>query len=260
MIIKENPFTILVNGQEIVTLLCSPYKLEYLAAGFLLSEGLIRDSTLIKNVILGKNGHYADIELDKDFQVTQDFFQKRIISSGCGRGSSFNNPEDCKPLNSNIRITHKQVADLMKRFQEKSALFKKTGGVHSAALCNQNKIEIFAEDIGRHNAIDKIFGECFFKKIDTREKIILTTGRVSSEILIKIAKRAIPILISRSAPTDLAVGLAEGMNVTLVGFARGKRMNIYSHDVRIIQEEKNGECVASPIGDGSNTLKKNVIL
>ncbi|MFH1352904.1 MAG: formate dehydrogenase accessory sulfurtransferase FdhD, partial [bacterium] len=178
LIIKEIPFTILVNGQEIVTLLCSPYKLEYLAAGFLLSEGLIRDSAPIKNVILGKNGHYVDIELDKDFQVAQDFFQKRIIGSGCGRGSSFYNLqdiEDCKPLNSNIRITHKQVADLMKRFQEKSALFKKTGGVHSAALCNQNKIEIFAEDIGRHNAIDKIFGECFFKKIAPREKIILTT-------------------------------------------------------------------------------------
>lgn len=235
-IVKEIPFTILVNGQEIVTLLCSPDKLEYLAVGFLLSEGLIKSDTQIKSVNLGKDGHYANVELDGDFQVPQDFFRKRLISSGCGRGSSFYNPRDAldyEPINSDIQISYKQVTDLMRQFQEKSSLFKKTGGVHSAALCNLGEIEIFTEDIGRHNAIDKIFGQCLLKGISTEDKVILTSGRISSEILIKVAKGKIPIIISRAAPTDLAVGLAEKMRVTLIGFVRGKRMNIYTHSLRI---------------------------
>lgn len=235
-IVKEIPFTILVNGQEIVTLLCSPDKLEYLAVGFLLSEGLIKSDTQIKSVNLGKDGHYANVELDGDFQVPQDFFRKRLISSGCGRGSSFYNPRDAldyEPINSDIQISYKQVTDSMRQFQEKSSLFKKTGGVHSAALCNLGKIEIFTEDIGRHNAIDKIFGQCLLKGISTEDKVILTSGRISSEILIKVAKGKIPIIISRAAPTDLAVGLAEKMRVTLIGFVRGKRMNIYTHSLRI---------------------------
>jgi len=235
-IVKEIPFTILVNGQEIVTLLCSPDKLEYLAVGFLLSEGLIKSDTQIKSVNLGKDGHYANVELDGDFQVPQDFFQKRLISSGCGRGSSFYNPRDAldyEPINSDIQISYKQVTDLMRQFQEKSSLFKKTGGVHSAALCNLGEIEIFTEDIGRHNAIDKIFGQCLLKGISTEDKVILTSGRISSEILIKVAKGKIPIIISRAAPTDLAVGLAEKMRVTLIGFVRGKRMNIYTHSLRM---------------------------
>lgn len=235
-IVKEIPFTILVNGQEIVTLLCSPDKLEYLAVGFLLSEGLIKSDTQIKSVNLGKDGHYANVELDGDFQVPQDFFRKRLISSGCGRGSSFYNPRDAldyEPINSDIQISYKQVTDLMRQFQEKSSLFKKTGGVHSAALSDLGEIEIFTEDIGRHNAIDKIFGQCLLKGISTEDKVILTSGRISSEILIKVAKGKIPIIISRAAPTDLAVGLAEKMRVTLIGFVRGKRMNIYTHSLRI---------------------------
>ena len=237
LIVKEIPFTILVNGQEIVTLLCSPDKLEYLAVGFLLSEGLIKSDTQIKSVNIGKDGHYANVELGGDFQVPQDFFQRRLISSGCGRGSSFYNPRDtlnCEPINSDIQIKYKQIIDLMKEFQEKSSLFKKTGGVHSAALCNLGEIEIFTEDIGRHNAIDKIFGECLLKGIPTEGKVILTSGRISSEILIKTAKGKIPIIISRAAPTDLAVDLAEKLNLTLIGFVRGKRMNIYTHNYRIV--------------------------
>lgn len=237
LVIKEIPFSILVNGQEIVTLLCSPDKLEYLALGFLLSEGLIKTHTTIKGINIGKDGNYANIELNEDFQIQQGFFQKRLISSGCGRGAYFYNPEDiddCNPIESDIRLSYNIIFDLMKEFQERSELFKKTGGVHSSALCNLNKIEIFAEDIGRHNAVDKIFGECFLKGISTKDKIILTSGRISSEILIKVVKQKVPIIISRAAPTDLTVGLAEKMKVTLIGFVRGKRMNIYTHSFRVL--------------------------
>ena len=122
----------------------------------------------------------------------------------------------------------------MKKLEEKSLTFKNTGGVHSCALCSQESIEVLAEDIGRHNAVDKVFGECFMRGIFTQNKAILTSGRVSSEILIKVAKRKIPIIASHSAPTNLAVDLAERLNITLIGFVRGKRINIYTHNYRVI--------------------------
>jgi len=103
------------------------------------------------------------------------------------------------------------------------------GGVHSCALCSQDEIIIFEEDIGRHNALDKILGRALLQDIDLSDKIILTSGRISSEILIKVGKRAIPVLISRAAPTNLAIEMARELNITLIGFARGEKLNIYSN-------------------------------
>ena len=114
LVIREIPFSILVNGKEIVTLLCSPGKLDYLAVGFLLSEGLIKNNSIIKGINVGKDGHYANVDLDEDFQIPQGFFQKRLISSGCGRGASFYNPEDiedCKPIESDIRLSYNLIFD-----------------------------------------------------------------------------------------------------------------------------------------------------
>jgi len=114
-----------------------------------------------------------------------------------------------------------------------SRVFKATGGVHSAALCDTQNILVFSEDIGRHNAIDKIFGECILEDIPTDEHLIITSGRVSSEILLKVAKRSIPILISKSAPTNLGVRLADDLGITLIGFVRGERMNVYTNKWRV---------------------------
>ncbi len=141
-----------------------------------------------------------------------------MIGSGCsGTVTIYRDidAQDCAPVKSQVKYSHKEIVNLMKKLEEKSLTFKDTGGVHSCALGNQKGIEVFAEDIGRHNAVDKVFGECLMKGISTQDKAILTSGRVSSEILIKVAKRRIPIIASHSAPTDLAVGLAEKLNLTL---------------------------------------------
>ena len=114
-----------------------------------------------------------------------------------------------------------------------SKLFKSTGGAHAAALCDSDRLLVFKEDIGRHNAVDKAFGECLTNGIETEGKLLLTSGRISSEILLKSVKRGIAILASRSAPTSLAVQFAEKAGLTLVGFVRGKRMNVYSNAQRI---------------------------
>ncbi len=240
---RESPLTIILNNRELVTLLCSPADLNYLAIGFLSSEGLIKNKDDIKKITVDDQRGIARVETTEDKESTDEVVFKRFITSGCGRGASFYSAADVQEqmkVESRIDIAAYEVLTLMKEFQHRSQIFKATGGVHSAALCNTRDIFVFAEDIGRHNAIDKIFGRCLLEDILTDDHIIITSGRISSEILLKVARRNIPIIISKSAPTDLGTKLASDLNVTLVGFVRGKRMNIYANDWRVITDGKQG--------------------
>ena len=117
--------------------------------------------------------------------------------------------------------------------QEKAELFRITGGIHSAALCTPEGVVYFCEDIGRHNAVDKIIGLCLKNSVTIEDKILVTSGRISSEILVKTAKLGIPILISRAAPTTLSIELADKLGITLIGFVRGRRFNVYCHTDRV---------------------------
>jgi FdhD protein len=233
-VVREFPLTITLNDRELVTLLCSPTGLDYLAIGFLLSEGFLKSRDEINKLIVDDRRGVVRVETNQE--LAHDPLFKRLITSGCGRGASFYDASDAvnwEKLESSTVISASRIADLVREFQQRSMIFRTTGGVHSAALCNAQGISLFAEDIGRHNAIDKIFGECLLTGISTEDRIIVTSGRISSEILLKIAKRKIPILISKSAPTNLGIKLANDMGVTLVGFVRGYRMNIYSGGWRI---------------------------
>jgi FdhD protein len=169
--------------------------------------------------------------------VDRDLFMKRVITTVCGRGISFYNFADLdqkqQKVESALKATPAQILDLMRAFQTRSEIYQKTHGVHGAALCDTSGILLFKEDIGRHNAIDKIFGHCLMGDIPLADRIIMTTGRISSEILFKVAKRNIPILVSRSTPTDLAVDLAGELGITLVGYVRGGHMNVYAEAGRI---------------------------
>jgi FdhD protein len=236
IVVREFPLTIVLNNQELVTLLCSPKNLDYLAVGFLSSEGLLKGKDEIKNIAVDDRRGVVRVETEEGNKQAGELLFKRLITSGCGRGASFYSAADIGgqvKVESQVRISALEVFELVREFQHQSQIFRTTGGVHSAALCDTKSILVFSEDIGRHNAIDKIFGECILKDIPTDDRIIVTSGRVSSEILLKAAKRNIPLLISKSAPTDLGVRLANDLGVTLIGFVRGKRMNVYSNDWRI---------------------------
>ncbi len=238
VVAREFPVTIILNDQELVTLLCSPKNLDYLAVGFLSSEGLLESKDEIKKIIVDEQRGVVRVKTEGDRELARDALFKRIITSGCGRGASFYSAVDAQSqarVESKTEISTSEVLTIVvKEFQHHSQIFRATGGTHSAALCDRKNILVFSEDIGRHNAIDKIFGECILKDIPTEGRIIITSGRISSEILLKIAKRNIPILVSKSAPTDLGVRLASELGVTLVGFVRGERMNVYTHEWRII--------------------------
>ncbi|MFC1957983.1 formate dehydrogenase accessory sulfurtransferase FdhD [Chloroflexota bacterium] len=239
---REFPLTILLNNQELVTLLCSPKDLNYLAIGFLFSEGLLSNKDEIKKITVDDQRGMVRVETkeDKTSSVNELVF-KRFITSGCGRGASFYSAADAQnqtKVESQTQVSTREVFSLIIDFQHSSQVYRATGGVHSAALCDTEHIVIFNEDIGRHNAIDKIFGECILKDIVTDGRLVITSGRISSEILLKVARRNIPIIISKSAPTDLAVKLANDLGISLLGFVRGKRMNAYTNDWRIVQDGK----------------------
>ena len=236
IVVKELPLTIILNGRELVTLLCSPTDLKFLSVGYLFSERIINSKDEIKRITIDERRGVARIETIADKAFASEAVFKRLITSGCGKGISFQSASDAQALEkvqSKAEISALEVINLMKDFQHHSQVFRDTGGVHSAALCDNSNILLFSEDIGRHNAIDKIFGQCLLEGISTENRIIITSGRVSSEIILKIARRNIPILVSKSAPTDAGVRLAANLGITLVGFARGTRMNVYANDWRI---------------------------
>lgn len=243
IVVREFPLSIFLNNQELVTLLCSPANLKYLVVGFLFSEGLIKGKGDIRKIIVDDHKGTARAETEEDKGFSGEPLFKKLVTSGGGRGTSFYSAHDSKDqvkIESAIEISPHIVFALMDEFVQRSEVFKATGGVHSAALCDKKGLLAFSEDIGRHNAIDKVFGECILKDIPTDNRIMITSGRISSEILLKVSKRNVPLLISKSAPTDLGVRLADDLGVTLIGFVRGRRMNVYTHNWRVVYDGKRG--------------------
>lgn len=236
-VVKEYALTIMLDGEEFITLLCTPSGLDYLAVGFLLSESVIKSKADIERIRIDKAKGIVEVGTVGSSIIAKSLHGKRTMTTGCGMGSTFYNAVDsinCRKVSSDIEISVQVIIQLMKEFNKRSELFLSTGGVHSVALATDAGIMLFHEDVGRHNAMDKIIGEASMKDIELSDKIVLTSGRVSSEMLIKAAKGRIPVIISRSAPTDLAVELAEQLGIAVIGFARGQRMNVYSNPGRII--------------------------
>lgn len=239
-IATEFSLTIVLNNRELVTLLCTPTKLDYLAIGFLFSEGLLKNRDEIKEITVDDQRGVVRVETKENKEPGNKLlFKKRYITSGGGtaKGASFYsdaNIEGQIKIESQLVITPRQIIKLAGEFQNYSQLFQVSRGVHSAALCDTESILVSADDLGRHNAIDKVFGECLLKDISTNDRIVITTGRVPSEQLLKVAKRKIPIMISLTVPTDLGIRLAADFGIMLIGSAKGKEMNVYTCDWRLV--------------------------
>lgn len=236
-VVTEFPLTIYVNNEEFATMVCSPTNFEEMVIGFLASEGVILFKNEIKQLTINSDRGFAYVELHSKSVKNQQFFSKRFIGSCCGKSRQFyfqNDVKTAKTSTVKTTITAQQCINLMNSMQADSHVFKNTGGVHNAALGSTEGILISRTDIGRHNALDKLYGYCLIHDIPVRDKILVFSGRISSEILTKAAKIGVGIVLSKSAPTDLAIKLAEDLNITAVGFIRGTSFNVYSHAERII--------------------------
>lgn len=236
VVAREFPLTIILNDLELVTLLCTPKNLDYLAVGFLFAEGFVNSKDEIKSITVDDHRGVVRMATQEGKELAHELLFKRLITSACGRGAAFYSAADARhptKVESRIVISPQEVFTLVKEFSEHSEIFKATGGVHSAALCDTKNILVFNDDLGRHNAIDKVFGECILKGIPTEDRLIITSGRTPSEMILKVAKGRIPILISPSAPTDLGIRLATDLGITIIGFVRGEKMNVYTNDWRV---------------------------
>jgi FdhD protein len=235
-VVREEPITLYLNDKEFVTLVCSPGDLKELAVGFLCSEGVLLKRDNLKSILIDEDKGLIWVETAGE-SPSQEMFLKRFVTSCCGRGrASFyfiNDTKGVTQVKSELRVAPKDIFFLTDQLEKLSGLFKTTGGVHNAALCTIGNVALFYEDIGRHNAVDKIFGKCFLENITFSDKILVFSGRISSEILIKVAKMGIPMIVSRSAPTELAIRMADELGITVVGFARGGRLSVYAHRERI---------------------------
>lgn len=236
MIVNEVPLTLYLNDAELATLVCSPENYRELAVGFLATEGLITSCSEIREISCREDEGLLWIQTHSPVPQAENFLRRQIASC-CGKGRALlyfvNDARQIQPVKSEALFAAAAMAKLMSALDENSATFRVTGGVHSAGLGSGGDITVMYEDIGRHNAVDKVLGYTLLNRLDTGDKCLLLTGRVSSEILIKAARLGIPLVLSRSAPTMLAVELADELGITLVGFARGRSFSIYSHNERI---------------------------
>lgn len=231
VIATEVPLTVFLNDKEVATLLTSDMEFKPLAVGFLFAEGFLQNKDDL-------SGLFESTERKIVRVYTQEGRKPEtgggMITSGCGRGRSYASYNletlSLEQQPDAFQVSTEAILGLMHALQ----LFRKTGGMHTCALAEPDRMVLFKEDIGRHNAVDRILGTCFLEGIPLENKIILTSGRASSEIVFKAARGRIPILVSRSAATDLAIRIAEQAGITLVGYARGRRMNIYAHPERIV--------------------------
>lgn len=233
----EAPLTIFLNGEELVTLLHTPSYSKQLAVGFLLSECFIKKRSDIDSIRFYNSKGIININTKNNGDASKKLSSGRVITSGCCGGTSFYRAKDVKnfkEITSKEKFSSDTIINLMKEMARRSLIFKKTGGVHSSALAKGGKIILFREDIGRHNAIDKIIGECFLSDIHLGDTILLTSGRTTSEITRKVGAAGIPVIASKSAPSSLSIKMAKELGLTLIGFVRGKRMNVYTEEWRIV--------------------------
>ena len=226
----EQKIKIYVNNEEIVSLAASPFQVKELVVGFLMTEGILKGDWCPEKIYIEETRDNTEVKVELEGFVS---LEGKTITSGCMAAVSFLN--DVKGYtDDSLRIEPDRLLNLFKQFQAKSTLYRTTGCIHAVAIADLDNILFIAEDVGRHNAVDKAIGWALLNKVPFKGKIMLVSGRISSEMILKTAKWKIPIIVSRTAPTSLAVELADKSGLTVVGFLRGQRFNIYTHPERII--------------------------
>lgn len=231
-VIIEEQYTVWVNGRKILNAMTSPTRLEEFVIGYLVTEGIINDCREIDS--LQVIDHNIRVLTDRKVHLLGG---TKTVLSGCGGDSSYLDPSRLPDIRSDLCIPfdqiHRDVKDVLA-----SPLHILTGGIHVVGLSGENQIFTVAEDIGRHNALDRVVGFAKLNGIDLSQTYVIISGRISSEMARKCLIAGIPMIVSRGATTTLAINLADGKGLTIAGFVRGRKMNVYTHPERIIGPKK----------------------
>lgn len=231
----EAVITLQVNGQALIRLMCTPTNLEDLAVGFLFNEGLIATLEELAVVELCGGGEGVDVWLNHDIDTPT----VRSITSGCSGGTTFEDIRSAEhQIESDLVLTPGQVTGLMEQLSDEATLYRRAGGVHTAALADlgEGRLICVAADVGRHNTLDKIAGSCLRQGRSTEDGVLLSSGRVSSEMVSKVAHMGVPVVVSRTSPTTLSIDLAQAWGITLIGYTRRRSFRVYTEPGRIASE------------------------
>jgi FdhD protein len=273
-VVQEYPLKLVVNGRELATLIASPHRLNILVAGFLRLQGFV--SSLDDILVLGICAERGVAEVRIRGEVPERL--RPTLTSGCGTGIVFNFSNVANPLTMvppplvgggeeegeasgaavAQRFTPDAVFSLMRELSRRAEQYASHGGIHSAAAGDGERLLLFAEDLGRHNTLDRIAGEALFKGVDLRGQLVATSGRISTEMVAKAAQLGILAVASRTSPTDMAVRAAEAAGITLIGYLRGDSFEVYSHPERLAVGERHA--VPAPHGGGRIPGVTGVIL
>jgi FdhD protein len=224
-VVREQPLTVFVNGEKFITLLCSPAKLDCLVVGYLWLEKVIASVDEVRRLTVSEVDGRAEVELTGPVDLPKE----RILTSGCGGGITFRiDPRIFARVQSPLRVPPARLFERMKDLYLQAVGYRSSRGIHGAGLADPDRLLFMAEDVGRHNAVDKVVGEALLKGVSTKDRILLNTGRISSEMLLKGARMGVPLVVSRTSPTEMAVGLAEQLGITVVGYLQHDSFNLYA--------------------------------
>jgi FdhD protein len=230
--IVETPVSLTVNGEVWLSFMCTPVELEALAVGFLFNEGVIETRDEVVDARVCEHGDNVDVWLNHSVEQPASWRRTSGCTGGVTAVDLLAKPEVSFSAN-RLRVDPEAIGDLIEMLFESQSLYRETGGVHTSALSDGEKVLLSAEDIGRHNTLDKIAGLCLMNNVFPAKRILITTGRISSEMLQKAARLGAPILISRTSPSSLSIEMAERYGITLIGYARRHRFNVYSNGQRV---------------------------
>jgi len=235
VVIADYPLTVILNGQELTTLVCSPGAWPELVAGFLCSAGIISRAEEIIAMNIDHQTGFCHIAVASEVGLAAGESGRRYFEPQEKTKLYFlRDAAQLKPVVSDCCYTVTELLKLSQQLDEQSNTFQITGAAHSVGLGCREQLLYRYEDIGRHNALDKVLGHALLNHIPTGDKCVILSGRVAAEMLLKAAHAGVPLVLSRAAPTALALNIARELGITVVGFARGQRLNIYCNEARVI--------------------------
>ena len=233
-ITEEALVCIHVNGRELATFMCTPREQDELALGFLRAEGLIQGLADVRALTISASGTCVDVWLNHEIELPS----RRIVTSGCGGGVTFDDLTSRSALlNTRTAVPPEQIFPRMRDLYQAANLYRVTQGIHTSALSDGERLLLVAEDVGRHNTLDRLWGKALKRNLPTEGLILLATGRISSEMLGKAAKMGVPVVASRTSATSLSVALGRAWNITVVGYVRRDSLRVYSAPHRVVTPE-----------------------
>ncbi|WKY48416.1 formate dehydrogenase accessory sulfurtransferase FdhD [Eubacteriaceae bacterium ES3] len=229
-VIEEHHMNVFINEQLAFNMVCTPQNLEHLVLGFLFSQGYIKSIEEIEYIYICELGERVKVQMKEKIDLREMMHISKSDATACGNNNimlEVGRKQKIKKV-SKIRVEPDFIFLLSDACNRQAELFKETGGTHSCSMMTGNREVLFCEDIGRHNAIDKLIGKALIEGIDLSKCIIFSSGRIPLDMVFKVIRGGIPVIASHSAPTGKAVELAKEYDLTLIGFVRGKRMNLYT--------------------------------